>query len=544
MRIYTFNAITLSVTLANLLIVGTADAQLRVANWNVTFYSDGRVTEFQTAIFAQAPSGIQFWPDVLIAQEILGAEGGNNFKNLLNSYTDARGPGPRDYEVAPISGVSQNALFYRTSKVSLISSVRLSTGTGTCATCPPRDNERYLVRLAGYNSAAEPGTGPELYLYAAHMKAGRTAEDQARRTPESIRLRNDTATLPANANFILGGDFNIQKSSQTAFQNLVGGATIGRFFDPINTPGDWNNNCTYKWVFTQDPATNSSGGIDDRLDFLLISAALKDGSGLNYIGNTNSNYNDWCAANNNWNNPNHSYRSWGNDGFVCDADMRTTGNSMVGTAIASALAASQLTTGHLPVYLDLRIPPKVTVPTVVNLGTITAGTAASTTVTIINSTDVRTFAMNPTTAAAAGIETLSYSFTGLPPTLTIADGTGPFTLAPLNQPALPAGPVFGSRTHALSFTAPAATGPYVGSFTLSSNADTPALPILIQAVIIPASAACSLADVTADGSVDGSDFIAFINAFGAEEVLADVNQDGTIDGGDFIAFINAFSAGC
>ena len=158
MRIYTSNAITLSITLANLLIVGTADAQLRVANWNVTFYRDGRVTEFQTAIFAQAPSGIQFWPDVLIAQEILGAEGGNNFKNLLNSYTDARGPGPRDYEVAPISGVSQNALFYRTSKVSLISSVRLSSGTGTCATCPVRDNDRYLVRLAGYNSAAEPGT--------------------------------------------------------------------------------------------------------------------------------------------------------------------------------------------------------------------------------------------------------------------------------------------------------------------------------------------------------------------------------------------------
>jgi serine protease len=47
-----------------------------------------------------------------------------------------------------------------------------------------------------------------------------------------------------------------------------------------------------------------------------------------------------------------------------------------------------------------------------------------------------------------------------------------------------------------------------------------------------------------DGTLDGSDFIAFINAFAAGEPGADVVADGTIDGSDFIAFINAFAAGC
>ena len=53
-----------------------------------------------------------------------------------------------------------------------------------------------------------------------------------------------------------------------------------------------------------------------------------------------------------------------------------------------------------------------------------------------------------------------------------------------------------------------------------------------------------------DGTVDGSDFIAFINAFGEGTVvppavsLADVNGDLIVDGSDFIAFINAFGAGC
>ncbi len=59
---------------------------------------------------------------------------------------------------------------------------------------------------------------------------------------------------------------------------------------------------------------------------------------------------------------------------------------------------------------------------------------------------------------------------------------------------------------------------------------------------------CSLADVAADGVVDGADFVAFINSFGTGDAitdpLADVNADGTIDGTDFVAFINAFGEGC
>ena len=53
-----------------------------------------------------------------------------------------------------------------------------------------------------------------------------------------------------------------------------------------------------------------------------------------------------------------------------------------------------------------------------------------------------------------------------------------------------------------------------------------------------------------DGTIDGDDFIAFINAFAAGDLLADVVNgggtrppDGIVDGSDFIAFINAFAAG-
>lgn len=77
-----------------------------------------------------------------------------------------------------------------------------------------------------------------------------------------------------------------------------------------------------------------------------------------------------------------------------------------------------------------------------------------------------------------------------------------------------------------------------------------------------ASVCVSLADVAggvgggADGVVDGSDFVAFLNSFGvgdpAASPTADVAgagadgliPDGVVDGSDFIAFINAFSQGC
>lgn len=86
--------------------------------------------------------------------------------------------------------------------------------------------------------------------------------------------------------------------------------------------------------------------------------------------------------------------------------------------------------------------------------------------------------------------------------------------------------------------------------TLSSTATLTVTP--------PALTSCSLADIVggdgnppADGTVDGNDFTAFLNAFAADDLLADlVGGDGnppsdtTVDGNDFTSFLNAFAAGC
>ncbi|MEM8758012.1 MAG: GC-type dockerin domain-anchored protein, partial [Planctomycetota bacterium] len=51
-------------------------------------------------------------------------------------------------------------------------------------------------------------------------------------------------------------------------------------------------------------------------------------------------------------------------------------------------------------------------------------------------------------------------------------------------------------------------------------------------------------DVNDDGSVDGSDFFAWVSAFGSQSPSCDVNGDTLCDGSDFFAWVSAFGTGC
>lgn len=321
---------------------------LRVATWNVTNYSGGRTAEFQTAIYG-AYAGRSMSPDVLIGQEFLSQYGVDAFLTILNTAPGS----PGDWAAAPfINGPdTDNALFYRTARVSLATDLSPTGVTivsyGGYAPQPPRHTIRYDLRVA-------EGTTREtrLALYSIHMKAGSGSDDQARRLVEAQRIRDDAAGLPLDWHFLVAGDMNIQSSNQAAYQELITviGGTAGRFFDPISTPGSWNNNGSYRFVHTQDPS--GAGGMDDRHDQILVSGSLIDSVELDYIGKP------WIPySTTTWNDTNHSYRAWGNDGTTYNSSLRISGNAMVGNVIAQALVDSAGGGGHLPVFLDLRVPP-------------------------------------------------------------------------------------------------------------------------------------------------------------------------------------------
>ena len=497
---------------------GTARGQLRVAEWNVTNYASGRVNEFQTAIY-DSYAGRSMTPDIIIAQEFLHYSSTvTNFKNLLNSASGS----PGDWQAAPIvdGPDTDNAFFYRTSKVTFLGVTTVSWGGP--APNHPRNVERYDIRLAGYSSA-----GAVLACYSSHMKAGSSGGDQDRRLVEALEIRADAETLPAQWHFLLGADLNIQASSQDAYQELVAsqGNDAGRFFDPISTPGTWNNNSFFRFVHTQDPI--GAGGMDDRHDQILLSAGLIDGDGFDYIGNPAVAY-----STSTWNDANHSYRAWGNDGTSFNDSLTITGNTMVGATIAQALVDSALSGGHLPVFLDLQVPPEVDSSEGLNFGIVAQGAAAEQMLTVLNDGDVALW-------NAEGIADLVYTL----------QTTAGFS-APGGSFAEPAGDAGNEHPIAIDTST---TGLKVGTLTIYSNApDQPVREVFLIGTVVHV-----LGDVDLDGDVDLADQAVFVDCQAGPNVGtpppgdctqdqfdlldSDLDPDGDVDLEDYARFQAIFA---
>ncbi len=443
----------------------SAHAQLRICTWNVTnFTTDtSRNSAFQTAFYGVVPTGLalagkSMSPDVIIGQEFINQAAVNNFLGMLNSA-----PGtPGDWAAGAFSdgADTDNAFFYRTSKIQYIGMTITAIGSSSTSN-QPRNTNRYDFRPMGYSAATAT-----IGLYSAHFKAQGGTNDAGRRLIEAQRLRDNAegiatslpgSGLPAGYLAIFGGDTNITTSSAAEYVEMVGVQTVntGRFFDPIATPGNWNNNAAFDIVHTQDPV----GQMDDRHDQLLITAGLFDGTGIEYIGNPSIPYSTTT-----WNDPNHSYRAWGNDGTSYNLPLKTTGNTMVGATIAQALITTAGSGGHLPIIADFKVPAKVDSPIVINFGQVPVGGLASQSITISN-------AGNTALWTTAGISNLSY-------TLSASSGFG----AP--GASFSDAPGGGGNNHNISmFTA--TPGIKAGTLTItSSDPDQPTRLVTLMGEVV------------------------------------------------------------
>lgn len=369
----------------------TCCGQLRIATYNITNYNGtDREGDLQT-IFYMDFQGRKLAPDVIVCQEFINVFALNTFRTLLNIAPGS----PGDWQSAPfIDGAdTESVLLYRTSKVDYLGTTVVSVGSSS-STNHPRNIYRYDLRLKGYSSE-----GATFSYYSTHMKAGSTQTDMDRRLVEAQKIRDNAETLPPARQFLLGGDFNIGSSTETAYIELVGSQVnnVGRFYDPIKSPGAWGSG-TFRYIHTQDPA--GAGGMDDRYDQILTGAGLIDGIGFDYIGNPNL-----AFSTSTWNDPNHSYRCWGNDGTSYNTTLRVAGNTMVGPTIAQALINAASGQGHLPVYMECRVPAKAFLSTSsIYFGKVFQGMKAPTkSLTIANNGDTSLW-------NASGISNLNYSF--------------------------------------------------------------------------------------------------------------------------------------
>ena len=483
---------------------------LRVVTWNISNYAGGRQVDLTTSIYGVF-EGRSMDPDVLVVQEFISQSAVDTMLGILNNAQAS----PGDWAAAPfVNGPdTDGAMFYRTSKVEFLGLTILPADPGT--TGAPRDVQRYDIGLVGYAAPAS-----QIAIYNSHMKAGSSSSDQARRLIEAQKIRTNAETLDLDVNIMLVGDFNIQSSNQAAYQHLI--ATIAnygkQFADPIGTPGSWNNNFAFRFVHTQDPI--GAGGMDDRHDQILVDPSFGDGVGLEYRGAFGVPYSTTT-----WDDPNHSYRSWGNDGTSFDLALRTVGNTMVGEAIAIALRNVATSGGHLPVFADFIVPGKIFADTVIDLGSIPVGSVVQGTLNVGNGGNVALW--GPT-----GVGSINYVFDADPGIVLAA---GPF--------ADEAGGTLNEHEFAFELAVDHPGGPVSAEVrVISDDVDQPVVTIVIQANVL---AGCSPADLALPfGVIDFFDAMVFLQAFSSNDPLADLNDDGEFNFFDAQLFLQAFAEGC
>ncbi|MBL0061930.1 MAG: endonuclease/exonuclease/phosphatase family protein [bacterium] len=270
-------------------------------------------------------------PDVLIVQEMQSSSGVNEFLNqVLNSGQ------PGAYSSAPfLDGPdTDNAFYYKSARVSHQGTVTLTTAL--------RDINGYIVRPAGVTADSL-----DFRMYSAHLKASQGFEDD--RLAEVTIVRNHLNAL-GPGHYIFGGDFNLYTSNEPAFDIATQSQADndGRLYDVLSQSGSWHNSATFASIHTQSPRLTdigdggSTGGLDDRFDFLLPTYQFQ--------------------ALPSWQVLPGSYTEFGNDGNHFGQSINNGTNTAVPDSIADALHTSS---DHLPVFMDIvrqvSSPPAVTI---------------------------------------------------------------------------------------------------------------------------------------------------------------------------------------
>jgi len=373
-----------------------AQAQLRVVTYNTynahveLDYSaprDSIGTVFQ-GLSDQARPGFARPLDIVLLQEQASVSTTTAaYRSLLNNLS-----GTSHYVAGTLNGASAGGgrpgVVYNQSTVQLIAEQAVNTTSGTGAA---RATIRYQFRPVGYDSAAD------FYVYNSHFKASDTTTDGERRGVEAGQVRANADALGAGVAAIYAGDFNFYRSTELGFVNFTA-AGPGRAFDPVESVGTWTNNSAFKAVHTQSPVTTAqfsdqtTGGMDDRFDFQLVTAAMLDGRGFDYLPGSY-----WAFGNTGTQSLNGALSTGSTSSLQAVLPGYTTQQT---TAVINALMASS---DHIPVVADYQLPARLAVAAATLPATVLRGAAVGGTLTVSNSAPV---------AVAIGADRLDYTVSG------------------------------------------------------------------------------------------------------------------------------------
>lgn len=237
------------------------------------------------------------------------------------------------YRNGPLTNYSggsiANMIYYDSRKLTLYDNYYVTTSY--------RDINGYKMY---YNSTdLEHGDTVFVTFWIMHLKAGSSDANAAARYVQTQRLMSRLEAMGAPDNYVVSGDFNVYGASENCYQELVNYSnSFYRFYDPIDRPGEWNNNGQFADIHTQSTHTESTGcfstgGMDDRFDIILVSPYINYGSQrVKVLPET--------------------YHALGQDGNRFNKSIVYPTNNAIPNAVAQALYNQS---DHLPVITDFAI---------------------------------------------------------------------------------------------------------------------------------------------------------------------------------------------
>ncbi len=323
----------LLLTIALLAICLSHADTLRLMHYNLMQYSNnysGCVSDFTAKDAALRTVIAYIQPDIITVNEI-----GNTMsypRRFLDSCLNIQGNNNWGMgDLTSASGGSSNTLanmiFYNREKLTMHSSYYVANSV--------RDFNVY--RLYYNQTDLSKGDTAFLVVIVGHLKSGEAYAEARGQQVNALMARLNTIGVADN--YILCGDLNLYQASEVAYQTLLYHAnTLIRFYDPINKYGTWHDQTDFSAYHTQSTHKYSencfsSGGLDDRFDFILVSESVLKG------------YDKVKALTN-------TYHAVGQDGQRFNQSVTDGTNYAVSATMAQALYNAS---DHLPVVMDFEV---------------------------------------------------------------------------------------------------------------------------------------------------------------------------------------------
>mgnify|MGYP001568559906 FL=1 len=307
--------------LFNLLVsVNFAQTRIKAMMYNVLNYSDSEVSRNKTPFLSTILDEVE--PDLFMVCEMIDEIGSDYlFENAIIPYNENFQKAP--FEENQSGNYSLQQMVYYNSKKLILEETRVITAD-------TRDINQYTFKINTENALSNP---IRMEVFVTHLKASTGSSNRQRRLNSIQSFVSYTNNIADDSYVLFAGDLNFYTSNEEGYQHLIDDRNPIVMIDPIdrptpNFPDDGvdyyeNYNSTYFWnnssfrdIHSQSTRTTnngliddsgSTGGLDDRFDFIMMSENFNMSTDLYYIndsyqviGNNGNCYNSFI------NNPNCS----------------------------------------------------------------------------------------------------------------------------------------------------------------------------------------------------------------------------------------------